>query len=62
MLRVNESVIMNRMTFPCLVLLWIAGCTSSTTPVDSTPSGDQPKAFKDITFYVGGMNQKLQIL
>jgi len=53
---------MNRMTFPCLVVLWIVGCTSSTTTVDPTPSGDQPKAFKDITFYVGGMNQKLQIL
>ncbi len=55
-------MIMNRMTLPCLLVLFLAGCTSPTTTVTPTPSDELPKDFKDITFYVAGMNQQLQIL
>ena len=41
----------------------IAGCSSSSTPTaDPTTSWEQPSRPGNVTFYVAGMNERLQIL
>jgi hypothetical protein len=43
--------------------LLIAGCDASSTPTDrSTDSAKTPAGQKDVTFYVAGMNARLNIL
>lgn len=43
--------------------LLVAGCTSSSNSVvDATGTNEQPAEFQKVTFYVSGMNERLQIL
>lgn len=53
---------MSRVTALCLAIPLLAGCTSPTSTVAPASSDIQTSAVKTITFYVGGMNEKLQIL
>ncbi len=51
-----------RMTLLCLMFLLLAGCTEPATSAKPTVTGGQSRDPENITIYVGGMNQKLQIL
>ena len=53
----------NRAVVICAAAVWMAGCTSSSTP-SVVPGGasEQSTGLKQATFYVAGMNERLKIL
>ncbi len=52
----------NRATWIACTAVLIAGCTSSTLPAGPSPTAEQTPDFKQVTFYVPGMNKTLKIL
>jgi len=60
---VSNPLIRSRAILLAVAALLIAGCDASSTPTDrSTDSAKTPAGQKDVTFYVAGMNARLNIL
>ncbi len=54
---------MIRLTFLCLTIPLLVGCTSPTVEVAPLPTASPSSSgLENVTFFVGGMNHKLKIL